>query len=92
MVFKPIVFDGKIGLFSEETKKVAGSKLMNLIKPCIDSIVNEVINNTFEYGPFCFEKNTHSRLTHTSGFYLIINKATKRVYLGSSSDSEISST
>jgi hypothetical protein len=85
-MFKPLVFAEKINLSSDQTKKEAGSKLRNLIQPVINSIVNEVMNDTFEYDPFSFEKNKRSKLTNRNGIYLIINKAKKRVYLGSSSD------
>jgi hypothetical protein len=87
MTFKTIDFNEGIDLSSTELqKKGVGTKLFNLVKPAIDIILQAVKNNTFDYSSFTFLRKLKSGLTDHCGFYLIINKETKKVYLGSTSD------
>ncbi len=87
MTFKLINFNETIDLSSLETqKKVVGNKLFNLVKSQIDMVIQAVKNNTFDFPSFTFLRDPKSGLTDYSGFYLIINKETKKVYLGCTSD------
>jgi hypothetical protein len=81
-----LLFNDKIDLSSPETPKTVGTKLLNLLKPIIDGVIQQINNNTFDYLSFTFNRKLHSGLTDHCGFYLIINEKTKKVYLGSTSD------
>lgn len=82
MFFNIVEFSKNIYFTSEHTKKLAAEQIFCLIKPLIDTIIDSVRNNNFNYSKYSFERNPGSGLTNKSGLYLIINKHTKRLYLG----------
>lgn len=75
-------FSKNIDFTSEHTKNLAAKQIFCFIKPIIDTIIDNVRNNNFNYSNYSFKRNPTSGLTNKSGLYLIINKRTKRFYLG----------
>jgi len=82
MSFNTQNFSSLIDLSSEESKEIAGSALVDAARPFIDSVMAAVQSNTFDYSSYTFGRTQNSGLTNKSGLYLIINRKTKRVYLG----------
>lgn len=60
--------------------------LVSKTKEKLLMIQEQVKNDTFEYNDFSFEKKRNSGLTEIVGIYMIINKRTKKMYLGGSGD------
>lgn len=96
MPFNTQRFVRLIDLSSEEGKTTAGNRLVEVARPLIDYIIENVPrfasksvalgNNNFDLEPFSFEKDISSGLTGVSGLYLIINRAKQRFYLGGASN------
>jgi hypothetical protein len=90
MVFKTIdaLRTNNIDLTSAQSKQNSGNQIVSLIKPSIDGVITDVQNNNFDFSGFPFTKQPllRSGLTGKSGLYLIINKQTKRFYLGGAGD------
>ncbi len=49
-------------------------------------IIDQVRNETFKYDDYSLTKNKNSGLTKKTGIYVIINKRTKKIYLGGTGD------
>lgn len=88
MEFQTQKYTNTIDLSSNNdlSKKQAGNNIIHMIKPHIDAIINAVFADNFNYNAFPFSKTLSSNLTGKNGLYLIINKKTKRIYLGSASN------
>lgn len=82
-IYKNITKDF-IDLTSDETRLLAGNMIVECVKPTLEKIILEITNDSFDYTDFSFEKKRNSGLTQQSGVSLIINKGTKRIYLGGS--------
>lgn len=86
MVFQTQNYNYTIDLSSNQTKQLAGNDFVALVTPVINNVINEIQTNNFDYTLFPFTKQQFSNLTGKSGLYLIINKKTKRIYLGSAAN------
>ncbi len=78
--------NNEIKLSTSEEKAQTALTFIEVLKPKIFLIIDEIRTNRFSYESFCFSRNSSSGLTRVSGFYLIVNQRTKKVYLGSTSN------
>jgi hypothetical protein len=72
-----------LDISSQSKKENAKQALLTELRAIIENIILQVKNNMFDFTPYSFERNSDSGLTDKGGFYLIINKTKKKVYLGS---------
>lgn len=86
MKFITQTFDKPFDLATDEAKQQAGQEIVSLASSIISKIVEAVQNNSFDFTLFSFDKKLESGLTGKCGLYLIINKKTKRFYIGSASN------
>lgn len=61
------------------------STLISIAKKEVESIILSVLNGTFDYEAFSFA-NESTGLTKVVGLYMIVNRRSKKVYLGGSVD------
>lgn len=88
MQFNTQIFPNIIDLSSEQTKKYVGEQLVSIVRLIINDIIKAVQNDNFNYDSYTSisQKDIQSGLTGKSGIYLIINRATRRIYLGGAAD------
>lgn len=84
MQFNTRTFPNIINLSSEQTKKDVGEQFVSTVQPIINDIIKAVQNDNFNYESYTpiSQKDRQSGLTGNSGIYLIINRVTRRIYLG----------
>jgi len=81
-IFK-LFTDNEINFSNLEQKQKASAPVIEYLKSKLYVILDQIKTNTFFYDSFVFLKNNKSGLTNVSGVYLIINRQTQKVYLGS---------
>lgn len=79
-------FNENIDLSTVESCDKAAKSLLDIIKPHINKIIASILQGTFDYTKFTFARTVGSGLTNMGGLYLVINKATKKFYLGGASN------
>lgn len=73
-----------INLYDSESKQTQGLLLQQKLMGLFQAVFEQVQNGTFDYTGYSFGRQIGSSLTYLAGFYMIINKSTKQVYLGCS--------
>ena len=71
-----------LDLSSQTNKDTAAQQIITKAKPIIESVIQQVQTDTFDYNSYSWERTTGSGLTNKGGLYLILNKVRKKVYLG----------
>lgn len=66
-----------------QKKEELTKKIYNTVETKIFQIFEQMQNNTFPFDLYSLKKNPNSGLTGIPGIYVILNKKTKKLYLGS---------
>lgn len=78
----PLRTNEVINLSDETSRKTFGESLVINLTVIITSIIHAMLNNCFDYEHFPFEKQQNSGLTKKAGLYAVLNKKTKKLYIG----------
>jgi hypothetical protein len=80
----PFIFQGWVDLSSEASAVHASGELCGIAIPLIQQIRDAIQAGTFAFDSWTFDRNPNSGLTNRVGLYLIVNRQSGRIYLGSS--------
>jgi hypothetical protein len=80
----PFIFQGSVNLSDAASAIQASRELCGIAMPLIQQIQEAIQAGTFAFDPWTFDRNPNSGLTNRVGLYLIVNRQSGRIYLGSS--------
>lgn len=69
-----------------EEKEQTASNLLLLLMSYVRFIITSIKTNEFLYDNYSFDRQSTSGLTKMTGFYLIVNKRTKKIYFGTTTN------
>lgn len=81
-------FNEFVNLSSEIVQTQTVNNMVSIAQPLIIKVLADIHNNTesFPFEKYTFNKDFKSGLTNLCGLYLIVNKDSKKIYLGSSTN------
>nr|ALO63246.1 putative GIY-YIG homing endonuclease [Chlamydomonas applanata]ALO63252.1 putative GIY-YIG homing endonucleasee [Chlamydomonas applanata] len=79
-------FSSVLDFRTEISFKNSVTSLVNVAKPLVLQVLTDVKNGSFPLDNYTFRRNPSSNLTGKPGLYLLINKETKKLYLGGTTD------
>lgn len=77
-------FIGTLNLNSTKQTEQAIATMISICKEQIETVLREMDQGIFPYSKYSLRRNSSSGLTSKAGIYLIVNKETKRFYIGGS--------
>lgn len=82
--FRSRQYIGTLNLNLREQMEQAIATMISICNEQIETVLREMDQGIFPYSEYSFERSSSSGLTGKAGIYLIVNKESKRFYIGGS--------